>query len=455
MNRWLLCVVAMMSGMAFAQGRVDRVESNPPTKGTGTTEECLAAKNRYFARVRVQISCTPDAHIYHSMSTTTAARASILKVGQFNVFRLGEDSSKFKNFPLMAKIINQWDVVGAVELTPTKDSIREHNREMDGLNTEAARASYWAPGHIRLLLALRNLDPSWSLIMSSEARGEGSSGELAGFYYRASRLNPVPTRYCVQVTGDRAASGCTARFAENDDPLVSRPPFIASFRVGNSAFTFVTSHIRFSASNEERQKLLRVFPGNCGTRCPAREEIQPRLAEARLTAKVISDLEILEGRAVVWGGDFNFGAKDLSRGSSLAFTFGLLPGASLLNDAETSLATDDGLASSYDHFVLGRSGQAFCNSQSVRVFDFRDTRFLPELSYYRTQADVIFQDYKSTWTKQITIKRRKEVPLWTPKALREAEQDFDESIRNPKAPNQFFRAVLSDHLPISMECQIN
>lgn len=437
-----LLVTQLVCSLAFA-------------KGTGNTEECLSSKKRYFANARVQLSCEPYVHIYHSNAPVTPPNRGALMIGQFNVLRLGEESSQFKDFGLLAKIINQWDIVGAVELTPTKEDVREHNNEIEDLNNELYRNSFLIPGHIRLLLALQILDPSWSLIMSPEARGEGSSGELAGFYYRASLVKPAPNKYCTALTGKLLTEGCTARFAPNIDPLISRPPFIATFQtITKRMYTLVTSHLRFDASNAEEQALLKLYPGDC-SRCPKKDEFQARFAEARATSVLVSQLQRSENHTVIWGGDFNFSPAD-AEGLPLNYILGPLQGAKMLNTSLTSLAKETGLTSSYDHFVLGRTALNECDPNSVAVFDFRNPQLLPEVGTYQARAETLFLQYKALWASQVSVTKKGKVrPLMTAAKLRDALDDFNKWIRSPQAPNVLFRAILSDHLPISMACRLN
>ncbi len=427
--------------------------------------ECESAQGRYFAELGLKSTCNGAFHHHQPLRFEAAPAPAGFKIAQFNVYRLGEESSRFKNHKLVAKIMNQWDIVGAVELTPAKATERTHNDNLeralekalakgDATAVATIRKSFEPPGYFRLLADLRELDPSWSLIMSAEPRSDGKdSGETVGIFYRASVLTAIPTAYCVRLSGIQEAPGCMVKFDEETDPLISRPPFLASFRFREKTFTFMTAHLRFTATPEESQKMLKIFPGECGISCTTTKDVQPRIAEATASVEVMAELQEKENRPVIFGGDFNFSASQ-ARVNGLRFMMRKLSGGRLLNDKPTTLSTTAaGAVSSYDHFIVDRRGLELCDASSVEVFDFRDESLMPELAGYRIDPDRVLNAYKTYWESQVTTKGRKFKSWWTSAEIDKAVDSFNRQIKTPETPNAFYRAILSDHFPISMNCR--
>ena len=186
-------------------------------------EKCREIK-KYSVGSSFSVDCYHNYHHYNSKSysynySSSEARArKQLKIAEYNLWHPGSLRSGFKDIPLVAKIMNRWDVIASNELLPVigrdehnnnqvveyiEDSLKllselgktDGNEEQitiikDDLNR--VEKLYRAPGYLKILNELRKLDRTWALILAP--RGEASSPthvqEMVGFYYRASVVRP-------------------------------------------------------------------------------------------------------------------------------------------------------------------------------------------------------------------------------------------------------------------------
>ncbi|MEZ4872534.1 MAG: hypothetical protein R2827_09910 [Bdellovibrionales bacterium] len=219
---------------------------------------------RSIAKVKSKYICDRQEYLFFGPDTghdydARLARQGDLKIASFNLLHLGNLIAPFKQLDLIAEIMNQWDIVAALELKtlPRSSLIFSHNQRMldrldeiqnqmnrsqspaqrDDLLSERKKIyeSYVFPGYLQLLFSLKELDPSWSLILTAEGQGQGSQLELSGFYFRGSRVRSISTRACNH--GRWGARACVMDVAAGDRDLISRPPFIAGFQFGDDKYT--------------------------------------------------------------------------------------------------------------------------------------------------------------------------------------------------------------------------
>ena len=117
------------------------------------------------------------------------------------------------------------------------------------------------PGYLRLLIELQNLDPSWALILQPTPEGEGSSGEMAGFYYRSNKVRLKDWGYCpvdqsVDITSKASLNnyGCLLQIPADQRKLMSRVAFAAYFQSGTFDFIAATTHVRFRQADLEADR---------------------------------------------------------------------------------------------------------------------------------------------------------------------------------------------------------
>jgi hypothetical protein len=269
------------------------------------------------------VQCYLNYNHYHpnkgtKYSSTSAKTAGKVKIAGFNVLHPGMGKTRFKDNNLIARIMNEWDVIGAVELIPLVADDLKHNtslveflkeapaevkqlnadikalkaklrtttaqRSIDSLNKKIAIAGaevkslladikkapslYRAPGYLEILTELKKMDPSWGLILAprGEAAKVGDVEELVGFYYRGSRVKPKSNEYCktLKTIGHGTPYACLAEMGADmlgtsKKDIFSRRPFMAEFSSGKFSFTLLSSHVIFTSPSDSqlRSKILR------------------------------------------------------------------------------------------------------------------------------------------------------------------------------------------------------
>jgi hypothetical protein len=250
---------------------------------TKDLKECAKAKKRFTFLANDKVECD-DNYLLFQPQLAADAKASLkfairheretapqskdaalaeansngIKIGSFNIMRTGQDQTQFKDMNLVAKIINQWDIVAAVELMTITNPWISYNENFDDeadklealkgqlSQTEyqklknALDQSYHMPGYLAILKALRNLDPSWSLIMAARSSGDSTSNlEMGGFFFRSSLVSLKESELC------GGAFGCLLATEPKLDKIVSRSPFVASFNADNFDFNGLALHFIF------------------------------------------------------------------------------------------------------------------------------------------------------------------------------------------------------------------
>lgn len=333
-------------------------------------EEC-----RHIARLAVggkyTVECFFNYHHYNSNAARNHYRKGEtinqgeIKIGAFNLWHPGSLRSAYKDYELVAKIMNQWDVIGATELLASVGREADINQRVlqfleqapieiqrmeemlkngEGNSTRLeqrlqkmkrdlrdAPSLYREPGYLLLLDELRRLDPSWALILTprGDAAQPHNMHELTGFYYRGSRVRPVVNQHCDEflVRGPTEQSDYGPAFAcypylgerymgRDTNGVFSRRPFLASFQSGQLDYHLLASHIIFgSPSDEERmaQILMPTFGvedyHDIGTGVNA--QTYARWAEMKVTLELMDRLESdYQKDHIIYLGDTNLPSRN-------------------------------------------------------------------------------------------------------------------------------------------------
>lgn len=354
-------------------------------------------------------------------SLKTNKQQSKIKIANYNLLHPGTSKALFKDYALVAKIMNQYDIVSGLELLATVGRDEVHNKrlisflesapalleklkkqrlslndpkklqEIDAkilkLKTDinVAYDLFRSPGYLKVLIELKKLDPSWSLVVSP--RGDsalvGSVEELTGFYYRANVATPAKNPHCQEFAKEDEGLSF-ACFITLDESFMGRDlvehfarrPFMASFKVGQSIIHLVTSHMVFTYSGDEeatKDLLQKTFgvedykelgPGINGTNFA-------RYAEVKNTLEFMNKFKTrYNDKKIMFLADTNLVSKNAFWPKVLS----AFPGAELLINEPTTISPTqflangnetNGVANDYDHFILNPKDFSNCNKGEV------------------------------------------------------------------------------------------
>lgn len=385
--------------------------------------ECQNVKT-YAPMNNLIIHCHDSAFIFESeLKSKSSFNASNVRISQFNFLHPGTSKTMFKDYKLVAKMLNHFDLVSSSELLglvgvdlsfnrslmkflndgpvllqkyqkelsqATSSRAVELNKKIKKLKEDLAIAPklYRVPGYLKVLKELRSLDASWSLVISP--RGDslllGSVEEYSGFFYRKSKVDLANNPYCARSFQAAKAKACLAtmrdEYALADSAIFfSRRPFIASFQSGSFKFSYLTSHVVFNAfGDEERQsEMLNAAFGtdvyeNIGLNIG--DINYARWVEMMLTARWMNNFKKRHPKEkLIYGGDTNLNAQlDVWQKVLQAYHS---TEAVLGNSEKTTLSTRKfnskneetlGLANDYDHFIFKSS--EFNNCKPAKAYNF-------------------------------------------------------------------------------------
>lgn len=374
--------------------------------------ECLQIQE-FLVGQRYSVDCFFNYHHFNSRSAQNHYRVgqtvedAEIKLSTFNLWHPGSLRSAYKDYRLVAKIINQWDVVAATELIGVVGQEAAHNqRLLDFLeqaplklrdieemleqgggdileltkrayqlkrDLDEAPSLFRAPGYFLLLEELRRLDPSWALIMTprGDAALEQSMHELTGFFYRGRRVRPRVNPHCLEF-GGRDQYGkplaCYPNLSEEfmgreTNGVFARRPFVGSFESGNFHYNLISSHVTFGSPSdpEEMANILLPTFGVTDYRelgVGANAQTYRRFAEMKVTLEL---MDIFRDRYnmenIIYLGDTNLPARN-QFWSVLLEDF---PGMQVIVDEPTTVSVGrylsdghptNGAGNDYDHFIL-------------------------------------------------------------------------------------------------------
>lgn len=406
---FLVSVLSLWTSVSFSKSPALDHENNIQYR-----EACEEVR-QFSVRDRYRVDCFHNYHHYNSQAheslykASQARRAGKVKMGSFNLWHPGTSKSGYKDYNLVAKIMNQWDIVSAQELLAVVGEDLRHNQavtefinngdqliqelenkisaasnetirnslndELTALKSDLLRAPeiYRSPGYLKLLDALRELDPSWALVLS--ARGEAAEPfhvhELVGFYYRASKVKPVENQHCrefPELENNGVPYACIPNFYESfmgRDTTVafSRRPFMASFQSADFKFTLLSTHVIFT-SPRDPQKIKEIM--KVAFDRPDYEDLgfgfnlstYARFAEVKLTLEFMRNfVNRYKNPNIIFAGDMNLESSN----SFWPKVLEEFDGGRLFVDEPTSLTQiryraggviSDGVTSNYDHFLF-------------------------------------------------------------------------------------------------------
>lgn len=301
-----------------------------------------------------------------------------LQIGSFNLLHLGDSQAPMKNFALVAMIMNQWDLVGAQELMPINSAEARYNQVSNDIikndNVELpAKSTVNYPGYLNLLKELRALDPTWALIIQPRAQGEGSTGEMAGFYYRGKKLQPMEWKYCADLPAGLNLA-CVARVPDAQRKLMSRNAFVARFKTAKWDFITITTHVRFREADDPKDLKAQGDELCAGVQaCDWNNENVGRFYEVKAVMDQAKALKKFSAD-IIFMGDFNLEVTS----NTQELWDAALRGSDGMTVHQTEMTTLGGakneLVSNYDHFIFNEQVTKNCDPQSIKTFDFTRAR---------------------------------------------------------------------------------
>jgi hypothetical protein len=392
--------------------------------------ECENNK-KFLVKNSYSVECLRTHQHYNSLSTkryseSTALRQGKVRIGGYNLWHPGSQNSIHKDYKLVAKIMNDFDVVSAMELLPlvnidlknnnsvlnfieeTPDKIKELKAELrsatrsgDSQRVAALKSKiskreadlkkapslYRAPGYLKLLAELRKLDSTWSLILSP--RGDSAKvihvKELTGFYYRGRTVKPITNEHC-QETYKREKGKKIACFPNLRKSFMgretsfafSRRPLLASFKSGKFDFSLLTSHVIFTSPHpvEKKEEMERILLPSFGVKTyvglgvGVDSQTYARFAESKLVLELMEKLKAkYKEKDILYIGDMNLVGKNSYWGTLLKDH----SDPSLLIEDETSLSISqfnsqgertNAMASNYDHFIAPKGRFTNCQKRN-------------------------------------------------------------------------------------------
>jgi hypothetical protein len=272
-----------------------------------------------------------DASETDASPNASAAALTSVKIGEFNMLRLGQNGVE-KNLDRLADIIKKADfhIFAGTEIM-TEEGAEE------------------------VLAALQErTGKPWKLLLSKTASGESAYKEYLGYYYRSDLVKAqAPTQnFCATSEGkQRIESACFAKDHYDNDGYADfdRDPFVGHFKVGSSYFSLVAVHLYY---------------GDTGPEATAR-----RLGELAQLRKVMDRVrQSTPSSDVIGMGDYNFAlptfefedATDANPSLSAAEANAQMP-PEFFNAAPALAGLIDGPTtvgfSSYDHILYYQDNQ--------------------------------------------------------------------------------------------------
>lgn len=364
---------------------------------------------------------------------------SKVKIASFNLYYPGSYKTAFKDYVLMAKLMNRWDVIGVQELVSLMGQDAKHNSDVlkfleagqslidtyqskistsEGelraeweqklltLESDLQKAPglYRAPGYLKLLNELRKLDKSWSLIITprSEAAETTHVQELSGFFYRARSVKLHSNPHCRETyaQSEQMQAACLPDLRESFmgrdvGQIFSRRPFLASFESAGFRFNLLTSHIVFTSPSDP-EKMAKILMPSFGVSNYL--ELGPGATKAKYArfAELRVILEFMEryrrkyrDSKLVYLGDTNI-EKDNPFWPRVLDAYS---GSDVFVDTQTTLtqrrytysgAETYGLASNYDHFIYNPEHVTECNDDAgvpnAYAFNYLKQPFITEIT---------------------------------------------------------------------------
>lgn len=409
MGLLILTISALLSSSAFADRSLGLGDWH---RTQAYYENCLNLK-KIVIKERYSVECYTNYHHFNSDSVSKFYKKSngagkYVEIGSFNLLHPGSRATVYKDYRIIAKIINGFDIVSGMELLPVVSGDEENNTnvaifvkdlkakiaalENDTSNEakaklkdlqdklEQARDLYRQPAYLKLLDQLRALDPSWSLLLapSGEAADERYTQELVGFFYRGSKVKPKINEHCQKFKKKSHGTSYAcypkltkAWFGKSIRQVFSRRPFLGSFESGNFDFTILTSHIVFNSPSDP-EGMARILMPSFGIKdykkigWGANKGNYARWAEMKIILEMMNKIRAeSDEKDIIFLGDTNLESSN-EQWPNVLKSF---PGGKLFVDTPTTMSPKrflvdgsetNGVASDYDHVVMDMSETSEC-----------------------------------------------------------------------------------------------
>jgi hypothetical protein len=520
----------------------------------------------YLVRDEFQVECNSNYQHYGPTKKSLKPLGRSLRIAGYNLLHPGTSKALFKDYSLLAKIMNKFDIVSGLEILGTVGHDRANNenvlklihsapalianlvalkqrtrapkqlKEIDAkimkltVDSNNASSLFRGPGYYKILMALKKIDPSWALILSprGDSAIQGSVEEMVGFFYRANAVTPVMNPHCKEFKdlNGGVPYACIINvdsgfMGKNFTHSYSRRPFMGSFKSGSLKFSIVSMHVVFNFSGDEvaEKKLMNdVF--NVDSASVLGTGINSsnfaRFAEVKIT------LDFMDKFRNKYNEDNIMLVSDTNISGSNAFWPEVLksfPGGSLLINQPTTISPvrysgdgkeTNGVASSYDHFVLDKSAFPSCDDGQVynyynsdiqadieNAYLVRDTNRASPLNYFpvnsfkagsitdpddqtildgdipadedpiptkfdyqlsslgKLKMDKLLNDYALKLSSLYTVKNNEIVS--DDFQLNERIDGFGRRVLTNQLTNafyyRFYQEILSDHFPVSISCK--
>ena len=462
----------------------------------------------YVIKSRYTVICDSDYHHYNARAADNHYNQKPehdIRIANYNMLHPGSNKNSYKDLALLAKIINEYDLVSAQEIIPRLGNDMRHNRDLvemikkNDKDAESLSKLYRSPGYVLILDELRKLDPSWALITSprGEAASPSSVHEMLGFFYRASIVRPKVNEHCEEFASSKTeAIACyplfrAPFFRQDVADAFSRKPFLASFESGDFDFSLLNAHVIYTSSKDE--ELMRFISNiafgiddysQVGT--GVTKETYARWAEVKLSLEMLDLLaNNYKEQDLIFAADMNLESK-ISYFETMMKQF---PRFDLVGEMATSLTPyrygrgdveTNGFSSNYDHFILNNTANAPCERDAKgKVHVTRQSYFENHVDEWMKEHYIAREEtgdpanpyqFSKAGMKlmQERIKEHREMLEQTFTVVdgeivaqyedidREVEifkrRIFDEQLSD-QTYYKFYRELISDHFPISISCK--
>lgn len=370
-----------------------------------------------------------------------------------------------------------------------------------------ARDVYRKPGYLKILDALheRTGNKEWALLLSprGEAAKKTDVQELVGYYYRTTVVKPKVNQYCrdIRTYGRGTPFACIPNMGkdmlgENKKDMFSRRPFLAEFISGDFSFVLLASHVIYT-SPTDAANMKRILQQSFGVDhydalgIGANKGNYARFAEVKVTLDFMEQLrKRFNQKDVILIGDLNLEHDNQFWDTVLQS----MPGAKLYVEDLTTVSTAEktgGFASAYDHFIFdetetsecidprkrkvvanvvnfyeGRVGGNVRRTYNVRTDRMSGGKYIRDTRKYNRVLGVYVDPLKNGEETILTIGRKKIKVDGRDVSVEGIIKDEDtienyvkkfasrvlDSQLKPSSYYEYFKQVISDHMPITMSC---
>lgn len=421
----ILGLFILFSLSAQTQAQVAELITKTPEDDRAKIEQYNQACqiiDQLIVRKAFKVECHSNYNFFGSSGKTLAKGADReIRIAGYNILHPGTSKALFKDYALVAKIMDHYDIVSGLELlgtvghdeannksvveflkaspklladlqalkakTTSADKVKELEAKISKLNsdTQKAYSLYRAPGYFKVLMALKKLDPSWSLIISprGDSALQGSVEEMVGFFFRSSVVTPAINPHCNEFKDEDAGTpfACIAelseKFLDKDyTHYFARRPFLTTFISSTTKFTLVSNHVVFTFSGDEeasKQLMKDVFAVETPSELSTGINMSnfARFAEVKIVLKFMDRFrKKYNDQKIMYVADTNLPYNNPYWPEILKnYT-----GATLLIDQPTTISPQrfssdgketNGVANAYDHFILDQSVFSTCSNGDV------------------------------------------------------------------------------------------